>query len=580
MDNFYLKICEQPIKWKKEPKIPLYTSQKENLDLNWNDFENLYRQCYEQEQSSNVTNLIKNSQDFELNTNVNRLIRTNNQSSWSEIIENQNIQKINDDQKDQQEEYHQKPVLKRSNTSFRTHNKSFTQLISENEKLKRYRNNKRSVKTLSMMSLKRSLFTPILKNNFKYGFKEVQIKYLNSEYSKMIIVDENILVCELIVLAIQEFQRTSKCDQNLLKYSNFSLAYKLTSFDDFFDLCNSQADSVIEDKTQQYQEFPYVIDEENSFSSKKIDLDLGQKIFYKVLNLEVVDKIRYGIDLYTIEITKQQFPNSIILLVEDTKNEIFYNLNNRLDATLEDIYNQLQRRSGNKYNKNDWYFNLKFPCINIDYKEPLHFQFPLHLLPIHWLQISFKFDNIHNTAAGSIRELYNQSGVKDSFIISQSLTDMNCQIEKKLEMFNYKEFKVIKLENDGYQNEVVIGIDYFDFYFSYLTTKNSKFSLYKLAKCFVQIVLENHQSGQTKDYKRIPTSSILSILLQDNQKIEIKYQKNEDKVKKLKFILPKRDESEEEPKKKDEKIININEIVQKLSYIIEQRRISPTQRIN
>lgn len=59
-------------------------------------------------------------------------------------------------------------------------------------------------------------------------------------------------------------------------------------------------------------------------------------------------------------------------------------------------------------------------------------------------------------------------------------------------MFNYKEFKLIKLENDGYKNEVIIGIDYFDFYFSYLTKKNSKFTFYKLAKCFIQIILENY----------------------------------------------------------------------------------------
>ncbi|CAD8074585.1 unnamed protein product [Paramecium primaurelia] len=579
MDNFYLKICEQPIKWQKEPKIPLYSSQKENLDINWNDFENLYRQCYEQEQSSNVTKIIKNSQDFELNINLNRQIRTNNQSSWSEIIEYDNIQKINDDQKEIQEEYPQKPILKRSNTSFRTHNKSFTQLISENEKLKRYRINKRSVRTLSMISFKRSLITPILKNNFKYGYKEVQIKYFNTDYSKTIVVDENILVCELIVLAIQEFKRTQNFDQNLLKYSNFSLAYQLTSIDDYFDFSNSQINSIIEDQTEYQQQYPYVIEEGNSLSSRKIDLDLSQKIFYKVLILEVVDKNKYGIDLYTIEITKKQFPNSIIILIEDTKNVIFYNLNIDLNATLEDIYNQLQRRSGNKYNKNDWYFNLKFPCINIDYKEPLHFQFPIIQLPIHWLQIQFKFENINNPTTGSIRELYNQSGNKDSILVSQSFTDVNIQIEKKLAMFNYKEFKVIKLENDGYQNEVIIGIDYFDFYFSYLTKKKSKFSIYKLTKCFVQILLENYQSGQTKDYKRIPTSSIISVLLKDNQKIEIKYQKNEDKIKQLKFILPKREVSEEENKNKEE-IININEIYQKLSYIIQQGRNSPTQRIN
>lgn len=50
--------------------------------------------------------------------------------------------------------------------------------------------------------MKRSLMTPILKNNSQKNLKTIRVKYLNSPYSKTIKVDKNILACEFIVIAI------------------------------------------------------------------------------------------------------------------------------------------------------------------------------------------------------------------------------------------------------------------------------------------------------------------------------------------------------------------------------------------
>lgn len=94
---------------------------------------------------------------------MDRLVRTNNQSSLSEVNENEATLEINEDKKERFNELPEKPMRKRSNSSYREHTKSFSQVILEQEKFKRYRNNKRSARTLYLISSKRSLMTPLFK---------------------------------------------------------------------------------------------------------------------------------------------------------------------------------------------------------------------------------------------------------------------------------------------------------------------------------------------------------------------------------------------------------------------------------
>lgn len=55
---------------------------------------------------------------------------------------------------------------------------------------------------------------------------------------------------------------------------------------------------------------------------------------FKNLTLSIADISNFGIDLFTVEITHKTYPNEIILLLEDTRNEIFYNLKFEENATI------------------------------------------------------------------------------------------------------------------------------------------------------------------------------------------------------------------------------------------------------
>ncbi|CAD8133782.1 unnamed protein product [Paramecium octaurelia] len=573
MDIIYLQMQKQPIQWNIQSKSTCSSKEENSKEFDWNDIEFLYQQCQQQDQASNVTNIIRSSQESEFNLKMDRLVRTNNQSSLSEVNDNEATLEINEDQKDNSNELPQKPIIKRRNTSYRGHTKSFSQVIYEQEKFKRYRNNKRSARTLSMVSLKRSLMTPLFKVSQQKNLKEICVNYLNSEYSKKLIVDKNILACELIVFAIQEYKKTLGFDQRLLKYSNFTLAYQLTSIEEYCDFSASPSfkDSIIENqppRQDSIQQFQYIFDDIEMNPNKGFfNLELNQKVDFKNVTLSIADTSNFGIDLFTVEKTLMTYPTQIILLLEDAENEIFYNLKFEQNATIQEIYNELKKKGNFKYNQNECFFLLKFPCINFNNSEALDIKFPISLLPIHWLIIQFKISKKNNDQIKvSGFGLKSLKSISPSMIQKEEFVD-----QKNLQMFNYEEYKVVKIENNGLQNEVIIGIDYFDLYYYYTTEKQQKYSFYKIAKLMVQFLLENHQSGQTKDYKRIQISSILWVRLKNDQQLMIKYVKNEDSIKKIQFTLPKNN-NENDKMKLQEQQVQIKNIVEKLQFIIKERR--------
>ncbi|CAD8143099.1 unnamed protein product [Paramecium pentaurelia] len=574
MDNFYLQMHQQSIKWNNQSKSTCSSKEQNSQEFDWNDIEYLYQECQQQGQASNVTNIIKSSQNSELNLKMDQLVRTNNQSSLSEVNENQATLEINEDQKEKCNEIHHKPNLKCSNSSYQGHKKSFSQVILEQEKFKRYRNNKRSAKTLLLISSKRSLMTPLFKTNLQRNIIQLSINYLNSRYSKTLFVDKNILACELIVLAIQEYKKTSEFDQSLLKYSNFTLAYQLTSVDDYCDFSAqpSQKDSFIDNqfiKQDEDQQFQYIIDNvENNINREYFNLELNSKVNFRNLTLQISDTSTFGIDLFTIEITNKMYPTQIILLIEDTKNEIFYNLKFEENTTIQEIYNQLQRRSNFQYNKNECFFQLKYPCVNFNNQEPLDIKFPISILPIHWLIIKYKSNQ------DNLNDLNHNYGFSTSSIksITSSIIQKDDQIDQKIQqMFNYQEYNLLKIENNEQMSEVIIGIDYFDFYYYYTKKKQQNYSFCKITKWMVQFLLQNHQSGQTKDYKRIQISSILQIGLKNNELLIIKYLKDEDKIKKIKFMFPQKNQEVQKMKMKEQSQ-DIQSIIDKLQFIIKERR--------
>ncbi|CAD8212213.1 unnamed protein product [Paramecium octaurelia] len=574
MDNLYLQMHQQPIKWNNQSRSTCSSKEQNSKEFDWNDIECLYQQCQQQDQASNVTNIIKSSQDSEFNLKMNQLVRTNNQSSQSEVNENQATLEINEDEKEKCNVQPQKIAFKRSNSSYKEHTKSFSQVILEQEKFKRYRNNKRSAKTLVLISSKRSLMTPLFRTNENKNVITVSINYLNSRYSKTLFVNKEILACELIVLALQEYKRTAEFDQNLLKYSNFSLAYQLTSFDDYCDFSAQPSfkDSIVNNqimKQNDGQQYQYITDNVGmNMNREYFNLELNSKINFKWLTLQILDTSTFGIDLSTIEITQKTYPTQIILLIEDTQNEIFYNLKFQENTTILDIYKQLQKRNNFKYNQSECVFLLKYPCVNVNNQEPLDIKFPISLLPIHWLIIQYK------TSSDHLNDPNSNYGFKKSSMMSiaSSIIQKDDQLDQKaLQMFNYQEYKLLKIENNGLISEVIIGIDFFDFYYYYATKKQQKYSFYKLTKWVVQFLLQHHFSGQSKDYKRIPISSILKVGVKDNELLIIKYLKDDEKTKIIKFMFPKENQEADKIKVKEESQ-KLKRIIEKLQFIIQERR--------
>ncbi|CAD8130045.1 unnamed protein product [Paramecium sonneborni] len=342
--------------------------------------------------------------------------------------------------------------------------------------------------------------TPLLKSSLQENLKPITINYLNSSYSQTIYVDKNTLACELIVRAIQEYKKNLNFDQSLLKYSNFTLAYKLTSIDDFCDFSAypSFKDSIIDKKSVQedeHQQFQYIFDNlDRNFNRKFFYLELNSHVDFKNLTLEIADTSSFGIDLLTIEITHKTYPTQIILLLEDIKNKIFYNLKFEENATIQDIYNQLQKKGNFKCNQNECFFLLKYPCVNVNNLEPLDIKFPISLLPIHWLIIQYKYDqkNTISSSSNNLNDCFMNSELRLSSIqiISPSIIQKDDYIDRKnVQMFNYKEYKLIKLENNESLNKVIVELDYFDLYYYQTSKKQQKYFYYKIAKGKIQFLL-------------------------------------------------------------------------------------------
>ena len=82
------------------------------------------------------------------------------------------------------------------------------------------------------------------------------------------------------------------------------------------------------------------------------------------------------------------------------------------------------------------------------------------------------------------------------------------------------------MKKDGkIRNPVTIGIDFFDFYYTYKTDRVRGFSIVRSIKNFAKYLLEERTPYQ-KNYKRIPLQTIISVnFYQPGEAYAIRYQK-------------------------------------------------------
>lgn len=80
----------------------------------------------------------------------------------------------------------------------------------------------------------------------------------------------------------------------------------------------------------------------------------------------------------------------MIITIENPLNQSILHIKINPEQTLEDCFDDLIRKTSNKYSKLDYNLCLKFDCSNFG-TDPLSLKLPISVLPIHWLVIVLKY---------------------------------------------------------------------------------------------------------------------------------------------------------------------------------------------
>ncbi|CAD8090383.1 unnamed protein product [Paramecium sonneborni] len=400
----------------------------------------------------------------------------------------------------------------------------------------------------SSQTQKKSEFTKQFNDYKQNCHTEIIVKYFGLKYQQTLLVNEQITAAELIVLALKRYQQDQISDKSKYEYPNFTLAYKLMGLEyspSKFTTANDENDQL----------------EDESIETPEIDLE--SKVFYQ--SVEILPELNsFGMDFELLKQTYRSYPEQIILLIEDTQSQTYYHIKVKKSGSLKDCQNELNRKLSKKYQKNDYYLSLKYPCINYD-RGDLGEQFPINLLPLHWLVICQRSQNLQqqsyedtsvqinlkNNNNNAIQEDNNNSTYSYRFL---SLNFMQlATIEKMQLLYSYQEFNLIKY-NKGCQNEIIFGLDYFDIYYFYNQKSTNKLGILKFVTMIAkQIFMEEKEK---KKYKRIPLSAIRDLKQKKDKYIEIYYELNDGFRKKLQFFS-----------KNDDKNV-IREVFSKLEYLV------------
>ncbi|CAD8068516.1 unnamed protein product [Paramecium sonneborni] len=403
---------------------------------------------------------------------------------------------------------------------------------------------------------KKSEFTNQL-NQYKQNFSiQIQVKYFGTQYQQIISVDESIRAAEFIVLALKKFASDPNSDKSKFEYQNFTLAYKLIGTD-------ISPSKYIYNNDENFDN-DSIIQEDESLEQPEIDLE--SQLFNKMVEL-LPSTTNFGLDFETIKQTFVSHPQSIILLIEDTQSQIFYHIKVDKKDNLGDCLIELNKKVSKKYLKSDYYLSLKFSCVNQDYGE-LNELFPINQLPIHWLVIILRVkdqisESLEEVSMANICRTFNNT-INENMSASNSCRFLSlnfmqlAKVEKLPLLYGYQEFNFIIIQK-GQQNDVVLGIDYFDLYLTYNQKQSKKLGIIKsvsniIKSFFIQKVAQ-------KPYKRIPINAITDLKQHEEKYFEVFYELQDGYQKQMKFLS-----------KNDDKTV-FREAFTKLEYLVSIKQI-------
>ncbi|CAD8064493.1 unnamed protein product [Paramecium primaurelia] len=456
------------------------------------------------------------------------------------------------------------------------------------------KNNQIIETSFEKIKFKRSNFSRVFLTNIRQHQKPIQVRYFRSTITKVLMIDQDMLAAEFIVLALTQFQNDVKLDQSLYEFPNYSLAYQIEGQDDQQDLDEFQyrrplqrykSFGSLEDKMKSRRESLNEIDyDQKPISQAEISLladDIDDKIiqidlespmrYYKSVDIvPILDSKQLDISLQMVKILHQQLPNHILILIEEPISQGRFHIQIRPNQLIEELFIELSKKVNKKYRITDYNLILKYPCIHMS-KEPINIKIPISKLPIHYLILTQKFQNEPIRSLRQFTDSFTLNINKDT-IFSKSanksyrfLQDEGKSSEytdKVRNLYSYQEYELQKIDKK-YRNNVILGIDYFDLYYTYTQERQRSFTLGKFCKSLSQILIE--EPIIQKDYRRLPLNKIQKIELTKDFQLIIVYEKSQNYKKQLHFGI----DLNQEKSKIDIQQKTIINAYSKLEYLVD-----------
>ncbi|CAK73767.1 unnamed protein product (macronuclear) [Paramecium tetraurelia] len=444
------------------------------------------------------------------------------------------------------------------------------------------KNNQIIEKSFEKIKGKISNFSRMFLTNIRQLQKPIQVHYFRSTITKVLVIDQDMLAAEFIVLALKQFQNDVKLDQSLYEFPNYSLAYQIEGQDDQQDLDEFQyrrqpqrykSFGSLEDKMKSRREslneidydqkpvsqFEISLGEDNDDRIIQIDLESPMRYYKSVDIVPILDSTQLDFDLQMAKIVYQQHPNHILILIEEPISKGRFH-----------IKIQPNMKANKKYRTTDYNLILKYPCIHMS-TEPINLKIPISKLPIHQLILTQKFQNEANRSLRQFQDSYTININKDT-IFSRSINKSyrflqeegksNEYTDKVRTLYSYQEFQLLKIDKQ-FRNNVILGIDYFDLYYSYTQERQRKFTLGKFCKSISQYLIE--EPIVQKDYRRLPLNKILNVESTKDFELIISYEKSQNYKKQIHFGI----DLNQEKSKIDLQQKTIMNAYNKLEYLVD-----------
>ncbi|CAD8058983.1 unnamed protein product [Paramecium primaurelia] len=456
------------------------------------------------------------------------------------------------------------------------------------------KNNQIIETSFEKLKVKRSNFSGIFLTNLRQQQKPIQVRYFRSTITKVLVIEQDMLAAEFIVLALTQFQNDSKLDQSLYEFPNYSLAYQIEGQDDQQDLDEFsyrrplqryKSFGSLEDKMKSRRESLDEINyDQKPVSQAEISLladDIDDKIiqidlespmrYYKSVDIvPILDQKQLDIDLQMVKILHQQLPNHILILIEEPISQGRFHIKIRPNQLVEELFIELSRKANKKYRSTDYQLILKYPCIHMS-KEQINLKMPINKLPIHYLVLTSKFQNEIIRSLRQCNDSFTVNINKDtifsksankSYRFLQEEGKMSDSVDKVRNQYSYQEYQLLKIDKQ-FKNNVILGIDYFDLYYTYTQERQRQFSLGKLCKSISQILFE--EPLIQKDYRRLPLNKIQNVELTKDFNLIIVYEKSQNYRKQLHFGI----DLNQEKSKIDLQQKSIMNACNKLEYLVD-----------